>query len=82
MYRCIISLQYILTHYTYSCNIYVYIRVIFLQYTYTHTIYTDAKRAIDQGTRLAAVIEEAQTGQIFSAPVGIAHKIAKTLKMV
>ena len=53
------------------------------EYSYnTHTIHTDAKRAIDQGTRLAAVIEEAQTGEIFSAPVGIAHKIAKTLKMV
>jgi hypothetical protein len=29
----------------------------------------DAKRAIDQGTRLAAVIETAKTGDVFDAPV-------------
>jgi 2,4-dienoyl-CoA reductase (NADPH2) len=29
----------------------------------------DAKRAIDQGTRLAAVVEDAKTGDVFSAPV-------------
>lgn len=29
----------------------------------------DAKRAIDQGTRLAAVIEKANTGDVFDAPV-------------
>ena len=30
----------------------------------------DAKRAIDQGTRLAAVVEEANTGDVFDAPIG------------
>lgn len=33
----------------------------------------DAKRAIDQGTRLAAVIESAKTGDVFNADVEIAH---------
>ena len=32
----------------------------------------DAKRAIDQGTRLAAVIEDAKTGDVYDAPVGLA----------
>lgn len=35
----------------------------------------DAKRAIDQGTRLAAQIETAQTGQVFLAPIDTSHKI-------
>ena len=69
--------MFVLYIHTIQMSLHMYM-VIFLPYT----LYTDAKRAIDQGTRLAAVIEEAQTGQIFSAPVGIAHKIAKTLKMV
>jgi len=37
----------------------------------------DAKRAIDQGTRLAAVIETAKTGDVFNAPVGITPKAKK-----
>ena len=40
----------------------------------------DAKRAIDQGTRLAAVIETAQSGEIFDAPIGIGHYVTQTLK--
>ena len=28
----------------------------------------DAKRAIDQGTRLAAVVESAKSGEVFDAP--------------
>ena len=39
----------------------------------------DAKRAIDQGTRLAAQIEMAQSGQVFSAPV---ENSAKVMKMI
>ncbi|CAM9889642.1 unnamed protein product [Discosporangium mesarthrocarpum] len=35
----------------------------------------DAKRAIDQGTRLAAAIEDARTGQVFNAPEGIKTKV-------
>lgn len=31
----------------------------------------DAKRAIDQGTRLAACVETARPGQVFEAPVGL-----------
>ena len=73
---------HVCAHYIHILTI-AYVYAISLQYTYSHAHYTtDAKRAIDQGTRLAAVIEDAQTGEIFSAPVGIAHKIAKTLKMV
>lgn len=34
----------------------------------------DAKRAIDQGTRLAVNIETAHTGQVFNAPVSDGHK--------
>ena len=34
----------------------------------------DAKRAIDQGTRLAAVIENSKTGDVFNAPIESAHK--------
>mmetsp|Transcript_34326 Transcript_34326/g.49894 ORF Transcript_34326/g.49894 Transcript_34326/m.49894 type:complete len:766 (+) Transcript_34326:35-2332(+) len=37
----------------------------------------DAKRAIDQGTRLAAVVEDANTGDVFEAPIGL---IPKTMK--
>lgn len=39
----------------------------------------DAKRAIDQGTRLAAVIEDAKSGEVFQAPEGWAPKIMKIL---
>jgi 2,4-dienoyl-CoA reductase (NADPH2) len=35
----------------------------------------DAKRAIDQGTRLAAQIESANSGDVFEAPVTAAFKI-------
>lgn len=37
----------------------------------------DAKRAIDQGTRLAAVIEDAKTGDVFNAPIGFGFKAKK-----
>lgn len=40
----------------------------------------DAKRAIDQGTRLAAQIETAQTGQVFLAPIDTSHKIFNWLQ--
>jgi len=36
--------------------------------------------AIDQGTRLAAVIEDAKTGDVFDAPVGLAPKLKKTFE--
>ena len=35
----------------------------------------DAKRAIDQATRLAAVIETAKTGDVYEAPVPLTFKI-------
>ncbi len=35
----------------------------------------DAKRAIDQGTRLAAVLEDAKTGQVFNAPETLKAKV-------
>ena len=35
----------------------------------------DAKRAIDQGTRLAAVIETAKSGEVFEAPVPLSFQI-------
>lgn len=35
----------------------------------------DAKRAIDQGTRLAAVIEDATTGQVYNAPESLREKV-------
>ncbi len=38
----------------------------------------DAKRAIDQGTRLAAVIETAKTGDVFEAP-DTSNKLTKLL---
>lgn len=37
----------------------------------------DAKRAIDQGTRLAAVVEDAKTGDVFEAPIGLQTKVMK-----
>lgn len=35
----------------------------------------DAKRAIDQGIRLAAVIETARNGAVFNAPEGFKAKV-------
>jgi 2,4-dienoyl-CoA reductase (NADPH2) len=35
----------------------------------------DAKRAIDQGTRLAAQIESAHSGEVFNAPVDFSHQL-------
>lgn len=35
----------------------------------------DAKRAIDQGTRLAAAIENAKTGEVFNAPETLKAKV-------
>lgn len=35
----------------------------------------DAKRAIDQGTRLAAVVEDAKTGEVFNAPETLKAKV-------
>ncbi|CAM9579577.1 unnamed protein product, partial [Sphacelaria rigidula] len=35
----------------------------------------DAKRAIDQGTRLAAVIENAKNGDVYNAPEGLKAKV-------
>mmetsp|Transcript_14357 Transcript_14357/g.21284 ORF Transcript_14357/g.21284 Transcript_14357/m.21284 type:complete len:725 (+) Transcript_14357:51-2225(+) len=40
----------------------------------------DAKRAIDQGTRLAAQIENASSGQVFNAPVGTKFKLMEFFK--
>lgn len=40
----------------------------------------DAKRAIDQGTRLAAVIEDAKTGDVFEAPIEFNHKVYSTIQ--
>ena len=40
----------------------------------------DAKRAIDQGTRLAAVIESAKSGEIFDAPVDLMPRVMKTVE--
>ena len=37
----------------------------------------DAKRAIDQGTRLAAVVETAKTGDVFEAPLGLVPSVMK-----
>lgn len=41
-----------------------------------------AKRAIDQGTRLAAVIEDAKTGDVFEAPVAQNYKIMKFVQSI
>ena len=35
----------------------------------------DAKRAIDQGTRLAAVVEDAKSGQVYNAPESLKEKV-------
>mmetsp|Transcript_18887 Transcript_18887/g.59865 ORF Transcript_18887/g.59865 Transcript_18887/m.59865 type:complete len:689 (+) Transcript_18887:129-2195(+) len=37
----------------------------------------DAKRAIDQGSRLAAVIEDAQVGKVYEAPLGLGAHVFK-----
>jgi 2,4-dienoyl-CoA reductase (NADPH2) len=42
----------------------------------------DAKRAIDQGTRLGTVIETAKNGEVFEAPVGWAYHALKMLRKV
>lgn len=39
----------------------------------------DAKRAIDQGTRLAAVIENAKSGELYEAPVMMKTKVMNTV---
>ena len=40
-----------------------------------HSASVDAKRAIDQATRLAAVIETANSGDVFEAPVTMTYKM-------
>ncbi len=40
----------------------------------------DAKRAIDQGTRLAAVIETAKTGDVYEQPIDLNYKIMKKVQ--
>lgn len=42
----------------------------------------DAKRAIDQGTRLAARIETAKPGEVYSAPVSWETKLAQKLNLM
>ena len=42
----------------------------------------DAKRAIDQGTRLAAAFENAKAGDVFSAPVSFESKIMKQFGLI
>lgn len=37
----------------------------------------DAKRAIDQGTRLAAVVENAHTGDVYNAPETLKAKVRR-----
>ena len=39
----------------------------------------DAKRAIDQGTRLAAQIEAAKAGQVFTAPISLETRVMQKL---
>lgn len=39
----------------------------------------DAKRAIDQGMRLAAVVEDAKTGEVFNAPETLKAKVVTHL---
>lgn len=39
----------------------------------------DAKRAIDQGTRLAAAIEASKTGDVYNAPPSLEHTVFKKL---
>ena len=40
----------------------------------------DAKRAIDQGTRLAAVVENAKTGDVYNAPESLKAKVRLRLR--
>jgi 2,4-dienoyl-CoA reductase (NADPH2) len=42
----------------------------------------DAKRAIDQGTRLAAEIEDARTGEVYEAPIEMGHQMMKFVESV
>jgi len=42
----------------------------------------DAKRAIDQGTRLAAEIEHARTGEVYEAPIEMGHQMMKFVESV
>jgi len=42
----------------------------------------DAKRAIDQGTRLAAQIETAKPGQVFTAPMSLETKLIQKLNLM
>lgn len=42
----------------------------------------DAKRAIDQGTRLAAQIETAKPGDVLTAPMGWGTKLAQKLNLM
>lgn len=35
----------------------------------------DAKRAIDQGIRLAAVVEKAKSGEVYNAPESLKAKV-------
>ena len=51
--------------------------LIYFQYFLFSFKFLAAKRAIDQGTRLAAVIEDARTGEVFEAPVAQNYKIMK-----
>lgn len=39
----------------------------------------DAKRAIDQGMRLAAVVEDAKTGEVFNAPETLKAKVLQAM---
>ena len=40
----------------------------------------DAKRAIDQGTRLAAVIETAEAGAVFNQPIPFAADFVRSAR--
>ena len=42
----------------------------------------DAKRAIDQGTRLAAVFEKAKSGDVYTAPVSLEAQVMKRLGLM
>jgi 2,4-dienoyl-CoA reductase (NADPH2) len=42
----------------------------------------DAKRAIDQGTRLAATIESAKSGEVFNAPIDFLPRVMKHMRNV
>ena len=42
----------------------------------------DAKRAIDQGTRLAAEIEDARTGEVYEAPIEMGHQVMKFVESI